>query len=557
MEQRSTKPKKNSLSDVFADEKRSHTIELAIKLYNKCIDLDPTEISFYCLRSYCLSEHGSFEASMSDAELVLQKWEDKPEAWFLKEKSLAGLRRYLEAAEAQKTVISLKEEMKDPDMDIDKTIRTSIIRDFHVWTACRDLKVHPTLSHSNNNDEGDHKTSRRESSKSRKSSSKKETDSSSSSRARSSSKDTKTDRKRNRSPSKDNVIQPTTKRIKSPSSTKLGSKVVHSSSLSSRDTGDSPSTSGREIRTRSPQNRDPRLNNNRHPRLHRPNNENEFRIVDSVDSDNLDPSSHDFSTDRQDHLDVHASRRIRTPSPVERPKDGDLYPFANNSEDIIKTNNSSSKRDPNGNRRESPSRTPPLDSRIRRRSRSDAGHAGNNNIRLSSPNNTIPRHNQTRRPRTPSSPRSSPRAMTPPIPRKDLPVNIYRFNGIRIRNIYPQVHAKVIHDLCSNFGKVIDVEVSDKEAVVSFSDCEAPRKAIFSWNNTVVHRVSNFSERLVVRFALGCNQDKFHMRNVRRVECDECHFYRTTGCPDRDCPEKHFPANQGIDLQPWMKGGRI
>jgi hypothetical protein len=520
---------------------------------------------------------------MSDATIVLQKWEDKPEAWFLKEKALAGLRRYLEAAEAQKTVLTLKEEMNDPDLDIEKSIRQSITRDFTIMTACRDLKLSPVNNALLAEEEGGEQKSAMEGSESKAKKSpsslrsKKESPPSKRGRSRSRSRDKKNkkkddDTKRKRSYSHDRKSSSSSKR-KSPirdatTSSKVVSKVVDSSrrsSLINRGTNDSLAKRGRADSIDHYDSHDSKINNKaddnnncdqRSQKTAHEKLENEFRIVDTIEE--LEDGEMDFSTDQQDHLEVRSSRR--SPSPGEKPKQGSVYAFANNPDMIKKlanNNNHSCQRRRQESHHESPSRTPPLEL-LPRRSNSRMGNSNSNHerMRLSSPNNNSsyrssrasPAHRPPR-PRTPSSSRSP--------PRRDLPVNIYRFNGIRIRNIYPQIHAKLLHELCSRFGKVTDVEVSDKEAVVSFSDCEAPRRAISSWNNTVVHRVSHFNEKLIVRFSLGSSQDKFHMRNVRRVECDECHFYRTTGCPDEHCPEKHVKQNEGIDLQPWMKGGRI
>lgn len=138
----------------------------------------------------------------------------------------------------------------------------------------------------------------------------------------------------------------------------------------------------------------------------------------------------------------------------------------------------------------------------------------------------------------------------------DLPVNVYRFTAIRIRNIYPLVKEQLLASVASKYGRVVSIETKDRECIITFNDAESPRKAIADMHDVVVKRVSNFNDPLHVRFALGSNQDKFHMRNVKRIESDECHFFRTTGCEDPDCPERHVLFNAGIDLQPWM-GKRV
>ena len=135
---------------------------------------------------------------------------------------------------------------------------------------------------------------------------------------------------------------------------------------------------------------------------------------------------------------------------------------------------------------------------------------------------------------------------------RPLPANLYRFTGIRVRNIYPQVAPKLLEVCAARYGRVVHVEAKEREAIITYTDSEAPRRAIADLHDTVVHRVSNFNERLHVRFAPGSNQDKYHMRNVRRMDSDECHFFRTTGCLDAACRGRHVPFNEGIDLQPWM-----
>ena len=156
-------------------------------------------------------------------------------------------------------------------------------------------------------------------------------------------------------------------------------------------------------------------------------------------------------------------------------------------------------------------------------------------------------------PRTPERRVSRSRSRSPVRRLKDLPVNIYRFTGIRIRNIYPRVKEMLLRETVEKYGRVMQIEIKDREAVITYDNIEAPRRAIADLHGEFVHRISNFSDKLQVTFSLGFNQDKYHMKNVKKVITDECHFFRTTGCEASDCPEKHIAFCAGIDLQPWMK----
>lgn len=526
----------SSSIDIFSDETKSQTVEVAIKLYSNAINIDSGETSFYCLRSYCLSETGSFEAALLDSDKVVNIWSKKPEAFFVREKALAGLRRYLDAAEAQKKVTSLKSDSKDPGKEIERSIRSQIQRDFILWTASKTIE--DSIKSEEDFEQKDEGVKKREKNRKTDKESKRSVKRSSRDESASSSKDGGDGMKRKRSQVRDQdnhtVKQEDVKReecaTQSTAGNKIGSKIVHS--LSHRA---DYSPSDRKVK-----------------RPATPDNDHEFRVVDSIDS-----KEDDFGSD-SGHRRHERSSRVKSPSSVGRRRNA-------SSEDHLRQQHHQDKRYNNNevhprrpsrqdlhheqnkrstvvsrSRSRSP-QTPPL----RRRDPSSCQSLNNNE--------QMHHHPHQRRPRTPSSPLPSP----PPEGRRELPVNIYRFTAIRIRNIYPQVQMKLLESLCNRFGKVVDVNVQDREAVVSFLDPEAPRRAIADLNHTFVHRVSNFSDKLIVRFALGCNQDKFHMRNVRRVDCDECHFFRTTGCPDKSCPERHVPANEGIDLQPWMKGGRL
>jgi len=451
MSNSTSKRRSSNFIDIFAIERKPQTIELAVKLYTNALEHDPTEVTFYCLRSYCYSEAGDFEAALKDAVEVTREWKHRPHGWFVMEKALAGQRIYKEADEARKKVLETK---KHPDEDVEKLIKDDIRRDFIIWSASKELLA-STNATSKGHGGGDSKDVKNANNTSHKtSSSEKKPSSASKSKDSKTEKDKDSDRKRRRS------------RTPEPSS-KVESKVISSSS------------NHKDERPRSPKrSRDNHEEHKRSEKHEHDDDADHFRVVDSIGDDD---------TIRREEV-----KRGRSHSPSCRDVRGSSH-----------------------SRRRSPRRSPSSERRDR-----DRPH------------------------------RSKSRSIERP---KEPPINIYRFTGIRIRNIYPQVQTKLIHDMCSRIGRVIHIEMKDRECIVTFSDAETPRRAIAELHQTFVHRVSNFQDKLIVRFALGSNQDKFHMRNVRRVDCDECHFYRTTGCEDKTCPETHIPFNAGIDLQPWMK----
>lgn len=62
--------------------------------------------------------------------------------------------------------------------------------------------------------------------------------------------------------------------------------------------------------------------------------------------------------------------------------------------------------------------------------------------------------------------------------RRELPINIYKFTAIRITNIYPQVSNQLLEARAARYGRVYQVEKKDREAIITFNDTEAPRRAI-------------------------------------------------------------------------------
>ena len=73
--------------------------------------------------------------------------------------------------------------------------------------------------------------------------------------------------------------------------------------------------------------------------------------------------------------------------------------------------------------------------------------------------------------------RSRSRSAEPRI-RRELPINIYKFTAIRITNIYPQVSHQLLESRAARYGRVYQVEKKDREAIITFNDTEAPRRAI-------------------------------------------------------------------------------
>jgi len=534
----------------------ANKLSLVISLYDNAIEMDPKETSFYCLRSFCYSESGSFQPALEDSERVIKDWDRRPEGWFLKEKALAGLRRYLEAAEAEKKVTAFNaRNSQDEHVDIDRTIRQKLVRDITVVSAGKGIdfdNLHKTSNRTESKADGDNKSSSNKRSSSR---------SSRSSRDRNGHGDEdktkklklvpKQEPKReskndSRSDSVTNNYTPDLNNnskhavsIVSPSSslvTKIVNKIIRSNSFSN--TIKSPDAESIEEGQVTP--------------VRQEKTDNEFRTMDStysidVDDDfGLHDRNNNTKTASLDNIVIHERMSSRGTSCS--PSRGIGSPKRRmKSKSLERTCSRRSNRPASSSR--------PTKTEKRRSIRSPSPHT---------PPHSPPRtKKRSISPRTPPYP---PPGFTPgrrvirspsPSPRKELPINIYRFTAIRIRNIYPNVQLKYLESMCMRFGKIVKIEVNDREAVVTYHDQEAPRRAIASLNGSFVPRVSNFSDRLIVRFALGSNQDQFHMRNVRKVGSDECHFYRTTGCPDPDCPEKHIPGNQAIDLMPWMKGGRF
>lgn len=424
----------SSCPDIFDEEKKAKTIETAINLYSIAIDKRPDDVSFLVARSYCFSESCIFEAALEDAEAVVKTDPSKCYGYFVKERALAGLKRYIEANTAMTRANELK---KNPSKNLESLVKDKIRRDFVIWLAGSSIES---------------KVSR-----------------SSTSTHASKSKKEKKERKSPVSSDRGSGspligIQPASSASQAKASTsKVGSKVMKV-----------PPYSGDLVAL------------------------DHLKVVDTYQ----EPDPRRSPVQR---------RRPRTPS-----------------------------RSPSPPRHRTPprARTPPL---RRERGRGSDRESGREMERGRSP----------RRSRSPINRlRGEPRSDRP----RDLPVNIYRFTGIRMRNIYPRIKENVLRECVEKYGRVLQIEIKDREAVITYDNDRSPSKAIQDLNGEFVHRISNFSDRLQVSFALGQNQDKYHMKNVRKVDTEECHFFRTTGCEEKSCPEKHIPTCAGIDLQPWMKG---
>lgn len=424
----------SSCPDIFDEEKKAKTIETAINLYSIAIDKRPDDLSFLVARSYCFSESCIFEAALEDAEAVVKADPNKCYGYFVKERALAGLKRYIEANTAMTRANELK---KNPSKNLESLVKDKIRRDFVIWLAGSSIESKVSKSSSSA-----HASKPRKEKKERKS-------------------PVSSDRG---SGSPLIGVQPVSSASQAKVS-KVGSKVMKV-----------PPYSGDLVAL------------------------DHLKVVDTYQ----EPDPRRSPVQR---------RRPRTPS-----------------------------RSPSPPRHRTPprARTPPL---RRERGRGSDRESGREMERPRSPRRS---RSPINRPRD----RGEPRSDRP----RDLPVNIYRFTGIRMRNIYPRIKENVLRECVEKYGRVLQIEIKDREAVITYDNDRSPCKAIQDLNGEFVHRISNFSDRLQVTFALGQNQDKYHMKNVRKVETEECHFYRTTGCEEKSCPEKHIPSCAGIDLQPWMKG---
>lgn len=423
----------SSCPDIFDEEKKGKTIETAINLYSIAIDKRPDDLSFLVARSYCFSESCIFEAALEDAEAVVKADPNKCYGYFVKERALAGLKRYIEANTAMTRANELK---KNPSKNLESLVKDKIRRDFVIWLAGSSIEFKVSKSSS----------------------------SAHASKPRKDKKERKSPVSSDRGSGSPLVgVQPLSSTSQSKvSASKVGSKVMKV-----------PPYSGELVAL------------------------DHLKVVDTYQEP--DP--------RRSPLQ---RRRPRTPS-----------------------------RSPSPPRHRTPprTRTPPLRRERGRGSDRESGREMERPRRSRSPINRIRDRPDSRSDRP-----------------RDLPVNIYRFTGIRMRNIYPRIKENVLRECVEKYGRVLQIEIKDREAVITYDNDRSPCKAIQDLNGEFVHRISNFSDRLQVSFALGHNQDKYHMKNVRKVETEECHFFRTTGCEENSCPEKHIPTCAGIDLQPWMKG---
>lgn len=495
-----------AVSGIWTEDRKKQTIDWAIRLYDRIISSDPSDVTFTLLRSFCFSESGSFDAALADALHVIAHWPDRPDGYFVKEKALAGLRKYLEADEAQKRVNELRSGKSDNLIDV---LKQQIARHWLICTASKDLET----GVAGDADAGTATAQEEEKRSSRK-------------QAKQGTKEEKKRPEKRRSPTDD---QPT--------------------STSSRPTAAGKTIESKVTKVEKPLPPPPARNRlrSKSPVVRRNEKEETNDRLDDSAGDNFEVVD-DIHYPRYDQdLDIETAF---TPPPQPRPRS------PHSPEEPMSEDRRRSRSDRRNSNRFAESRSPqPFPpsaphSDDRKRNRMDRSRSPV--VRRASSRSPVP--HSSRRTNALNSRRSRSRSRSPAHVRshRDLPTNIYRFTAIRIRNIYPQINQKLLESVASKYGRVVNIETKDKEAIITYNDTESPRRAIADLHDTFVHRVSHFSDKLHVRFALGSNQDKFHMRNVKRVECDECHFYRTTGCDVPKCPEKHVLFNAGIDLQPWM-----
>lgn len=513
------------VSSIWSEDRKQQTIDWAIRLYDRIVLLDPAaaDVSFLLLRSFCYAESGAFDAALTDALHVVDQWPDRPDGYFVKEKALAGLRKYLEADEAQKRVNELQRQRSGGQQQDNLTdvLKQQISRHWIVCTAAKDLD-------SESSDAAAAKSGRISSDKDDKKTSRK----SSKHISAPSSKEEKKRSDKKRSPINDQATSSSSRPSLPTATVSSAAKMIESKVTKVEKAEPLQVRSSRRSKSPAIRRHAKEETSDRHDDSAGDN----FEVVDDIHYPQYDP---DLNIETA-FTPPPQQPRPRSPHSPDEPMEEDRRPVQRNRSDGHRNRFAASPpayphsgdrkrirvdRSPAAVARRADSRSP---HHRRAGPFSNAGNARKSRSRSRSP---VGRSNRQHH---------------------DLPINIYRLTAIRIRNIYPQINQKLLETVASRYGRVVNIETKDKEAIITYTDTESPRRAIADLHDTFVHRVSHFSDKLHVRFALGSNQDKFHMRNVKKVECDECHFYRTTGCEADDCPEKHIAFNAGIDLQPWM-----
>lgn len=129
------------------------------------------------------------------------------------------------------------------------------------------------------------------------------------------------------------------------------------------------------------------------------------------------------------------------------------------------------------------------------------------------------------------------------------------YYGVWIGNVSSKCRKKTLLNTFSKYGRVENVNIINSSfcAFISYNNPKSPSLAIGSLYGKVLEGISNNGKTLF-RFAPGIHQDNHLPKKVKRKGTGkECYWWRTTGCPWKNCPKLHMPISKEVDFQPWMR----
>jgi RNA recognition motif-containing protein len=134
--------------------------------------------------------------------------------------------------------------------------------------------------------------------------------------------------------------------------------------------------------------------------------------------------------------------------------------------------------------------------------------------------------------------------------------NPFGWKALWVGNLGSNTKQDVVQKMFSKFGRLTHCGLYTKAdgafALIHYDNAESPRMAMSEYQGAVIRGVSlNNKEPLVLRFRPNKDQKKEKYQD--RLDIQECYYWRTTGCKRGEgCHFNHIPANQGVDIQPWM-----
>ncbi|XP_075584932.1 uncharacterized protein LOC124498783 [Dermatophagoides farinae] len=173
------------------------------------------------------------------------------------------------------------------------------------------------------------------------------------------------------------------------------------------------------------------------------------------------------------------------------------------------------------------------------------------------------------------------------IKARDLPTNIWNYNGIRVENIRYDVPIKLINEYFSLFGNIEFIKraycyydddnyhnqsIFNRSSLSPTSSSSSPSLFIYYYNPVTPMFTIAYFQGKTFKELCQINDDKqykslrlyfaptdhqielkYFRPNYPPINTQECYFWRTTYCNLKErCPKFHLQPCKNVDAQMWM-----